>query len=88
MRELKLMTLDEWRARAEKAEAEQKRLREDYDLMREQSSCIHCEQVFKNDDTDPDHWRTCPNHPARIELDAALARAEKAEAALQDQSDE
>ena len=28
--------------------------------------CIHCGGIF--DDTDYDHWKTCSEHPAHIEI--------------------
>jgi hypothetical protein len=33
------------------------------------AECIHCGAILKADDSDLEHWRTCPKHPARAEVE-------------------
>lgn len=69
---------NEWRDRVEKAETELANTQQALEAMQRHSLCIYCGEMLTDTDADRDHWRTCQEHPARIEVErlkATLARA-------------
>ena len=55
---------DYWGSRCEDAEEQNARLRQV--IFGHEIVCLYCGTVFKR--SQPDHWRTCPKHPAAKEV--------------------
>jgi hypothetical protein len=50
--------------------------------LRNNSECIHCGATLSQDESDRDHWESCPEHPARARLQAAEQREKALEESL------
>ena len=51
------------------ARCENERLKARIINFENNSECVHCGAVVPIADEDVNHWRTCPSHPARVEVE-------------------
>jgi hypothetical protein len=51
-----------------KAADEIAELRQTLDQYGQNSECVHCGAPLRSDETDREHWKVCPEHPARQEI--------------------